>query len=165
MSKPAWDEAATAASNAHRLLPWLANQYFEQGRKLLSKKHSAAGLHRFRLKTKRLRYTLELFREVYGPSFERWLDLLRPLQTALGDINDCAATLKLIDTRLHRDRKKLRSFLEKRSAKKTAEFEEYWRTTFDAPGQHKAWVDYLSKARAAVPLNRPRSTGRLGIDR
>lgn len=146
MSKPEWDESETAASNARVILPWLANQYFEQGRKLLAKKHNAASLHRFRLKTKRLRYTLELFREVCGPSLERWLELLRPLQTALGEINDCASTLKLVDTRLHRDRKKLRPFLEKRSAKRAAEFEEYWRTTFDAPGRHKAWVDYLSRS-------------------
>ncbi len=146
MSKPEWDNAATAASNAQRILPWLLNRYVEQGRKLLTKKQNAAGLHRFRLKTKRLRYTLELFREVYGSSLERWLELLRPLQAALGDINDCDATLKFVEMHLHGDRKKLRPFLEKRAAKKIAEFEEYWRTTFDAPGQHKAWVDYLSRS-------------------
>lgn len=146
MAKPEWDEAATAPGNAHRILPVLANEYFEQGRKLLTKKHSAGKMHRFRLKTKRFRYTLELFREVYGPSLERRLELLRPLQTALGAINDCAATMKLVDKRLHRDRKKLRTFLEKRSAKKTAEFDEYWRTTFDAPGAEKAWTNYLSRS-------------------
>ncbi len=146
MSKPEWEEAASAATNARRILPWLANQYWEQGRKVLAKKHNAASLHRFRLKTKRFRYTLELFHDVYGPSLERWLELLRPLQTALGDLNDCAATKKYVEAHLPRDRKKLRPFLEERSARKTAEFENYWRTTFDAPGQHKAWMDYLSRS-------------------
>ena len=146
MSKPEWDETATAASNARRILPWLVTRYFEEGRNLLAKKHGAGGLHRFRLRTKRLRYTLELFREMYGPSLDRWLEVLRPVQTALGEINDCASTIELLDRRLHRDRKKLRAFLEKRSAKKTAAFEEYWRTTFDAPGRDNAWIDYLSRS-------------------
>ncbi len=146
MPKPQWDETATAASNAHRILPLLASRYFEDGRKLLATKRRGGSLHRFRLKTKRFRYTLELFRDVYGHALERRLDLLRPLQTALGDINDCAATLKLVDKRLHRERKRLRMFLEKRSAKKAAEFEEYWRTTFDAPGEDMAWVNYLARS-------------------
>lgn len=145
MSKPEWDESATVTSNVVRIMPSLVNQYFEQGRKLLAKKHSAGNLHRFLVKTERIRYTLELFREIYGPSLERWVELLKPVHTALEDIDDCAAAIKLLDRSLHRDRKKVRTFLEKLSAKKIAAFEDYWRTTFDASGRDNAWVDYLSR--------------------
>ena len=99
MHKPKWDGTVTAAENARTMLPVLVESYFDSGRKLIARKHNAEKLHRFRLKTKQFRYTLEMFREVYGPNLESRLELLRPVQSALGDINDCAATLDLLDAR------------------------------------------------------------------
>ncbi|MGI8992010.1 MAG: CHAD domain-containing protein [Bryobacteraceae bacterium] len=144
-----WNVEKTAEANARVFLPALAEEYFEAGRKLLRKKSTHRALHRFRLKTKRFRYTLELFRDVYGASLERRLELLRPIQSALGDINDCAATIELLEKKPGKERKAIQSFLEKRAAKKTAEFERLWRNTFDAPGQSKAWVDLLARRHPA----------------
>lgn len=145
MPKPQWSEAESVADNARVVLPPLAESYFDHGRKLLAHKRTSGKLHRFRLKTKKFRYTLELFRDVYGPSLKRRLELLRPIQSALGDINDCAATLELLDRCLHKSEKPLKRYFHERAEKKTAEFEEYWRNTFDAPGQSEAWVNYLTR--------------------
>lgn len=156
-----WNAAETEAVNARVGLPVLAEEYFKAGRRLLRKKSTNRALHRFRLKTKQFRYTLELFRDVYGASLERRLDSLKPLQSALGDLNDCAATIELLEKRLGKDRKAVQSFLEKRAAQKTAEFGRLWRDTFDAPGQSEAWVDLLARAR---PTGK-RSTPETGLPR
>ncbi|MCU1259109.1 MAG: hypothetical protein JWO80_1994 [Bryobacterales bacterium] len=134
-----WSENAGALDNARAQLPMLAGDYFRAGRKLLGGKHSAKTMHKLRLRTKHFRYTLELFREVYGKSLEKRLELLKPLQDALGDLNDCATTLDLLGDHAPR----VRSYLKKRSKEKIAKFEDYWRGTFDAPGQSEAWADYL----------------------
>jgi CHAD domain-containing protein len=55
-----------------------------------------ASLHRFRLLGKRLRYTLELFTDVYGPPLEKLLRQLRSVQDHLGAIQDCVAALPLV---------------------------------------------------------------------
>ncbi len=150
-----WNATETAAVNAHLALPVLAEQYFESGRKLLRKKSTNRSLHRFRLKTKQFRYTLELFRDAYGASLERRLDLLRPLQSALGDINDCAATMDLLKNRPGKEWNVVKSFLEKRAAKKTAEFERLWWNNFDAPGESKAWVDMLARHQPTRKRSKP----------
>jgi CHAD domain-containing protein len=61
-----WDERVDAAANARRELPRLAADYFARARKLLAEDPPPAKLHALRLDTKRLRYTLELFRAVAG---------------------------------------------------------------------------------------------------
>ncbi|MDQ6706700.1 MAG: CHAD domain-containing protein, partial [Acidobacteriota bacterium] len=155
-----WNAAETAAVNARLVLPALAEKYFEAGRKLLLKESSHRALHRFRLKTKQFRYTLELFRDVYGASLERRLESLRPIQSALGDLNDCAAAIELLKDKLGNNRNDaawthVKAFLEKRAAKKTAEFERLWRNTFDAPGQSKAWVDLLARPQPTRKRSKP----------
>lgn len=136
-----WSGNSSALDNARAQLPTLADDYFRAGKKLLGGKHSAKTMHKLRLRTKHFRYTLELFREVYGKSLETRLERLKPLQDALGDLNDCATALDLLGDHAP----KVRAYLKKRSKEKMAEFEDYWRGTFDAPGQSEAWADYLGK--------------------
>jgi CHAD domain-containing protein len=50
-------------------------------------------MHRFRIASKRLRYTLELF----WPDNKNELKLLKQLQDHLGSVNDCVTVLDLID--------------------------------------------------------------------
>lgn len=138
----------SAAENARRVLPAMVRDYFQKGRKLLSKKVSPRQLHPFRLETKRFRYTLELFRPCYGEGIKSRLDRLREIQNYLGDINDCLTTLGLVQSQQRRrspQLTRLAGFLNRRAASKTAEFQKLWKETFDRPGQERWWTDYLER--------------------
>jgi CHAD domain-containing protein len=136
-----WDASESAEKNASEKLPLLAHEYFRAGRALFHAEPSSKVLHRFRLDTKRFRYTLELFRHCYGPGLDRRLDVLRNIQDFLGEINDCSATQKLVG----RQDKKILSFLERRLSQKRAAIRNYWQQTFDADGQERWWTDYLAR--------------------
>lgn len=133
----------TPAQNARAELPRLAEAYFAAGRKLLARKPSGKALHKFRLETKRFRYTLELFRSCYGPGLDARLARLGDVQTYLGDINDCATALRMLkdeDTQ-----KALSKYLERRAKKKIGEFRKCWKTSMDSRDQRASWVDYLAR--------------------
>jgi CHAD domain-containing protein len=136
-----WDASKSAKENASQKLPRLAQKYFLAGRALFHADASSEVLHRFRLDTKRFRYTLELFRPCYGPGLDRRLDVLRNIQDFLGEINDCSATQKLVG----RQDKKILSFLERRLSQKRGAIRNYWQQTFDADGQERWWTDYLAR--------------------
>ena len=144
----AWDERAAAAVNARRELPPLAASYFAQVRALLAGDPAAAKLHRLRLLTKRLRYTLELFRPCYGPGLETRLTALRRIQQSLGEVNDSAAAGRLLSKSMSSaspQRARVLKFLEERAAIKAQEFRKDWAEIFDAPGQELWWTTYLAR--------------------
>lgn len=160
MSKPdpiRWKESSGAAANAREHLPALVSAYFAEGRHLLQGQPKAAQLHTLRLATKRLRYTLELFRPCYGPGFRPRLAALRRLQQFLGEINDCAtAAAELASPTVRKSPQHARgaAFLAQRSRAKTAEFLREWRQAFDAPGQERWWTTYLVR-HARTPGRKP----------
>src|ERR1035438_9240490 len=122
MSKPTaitWNQRAGAAANARRVLPLLVTDYFAQVRELLAAGPPPAGLHPIRLASKRLRYTLELFRPCYGPGLETRLAALRSLQQSLGEVNDSAAAGRLLSKSMSSaspQRARVLKFLEERAA-------------------------------------------------
>ncbi len=144
--KLGWKLSATAAENAKRVLPRLAARFFEAGREAVGASPTARSLHKLRLRGKRLRYSLELFAPCYGPSIDRRIDELRKVQGYLGEINDCAAT-----TRLMRkagladspDGERFTAFLHAREQQRIARFVDHWQADFDAPGRLAAWLSYL----------------------
>ena len=143
-----WDDRASAGRNARAQLPRVLAAYYQEGRKLLRSAPSAEDLHAFRLKTKRLRYTLELFRSCYDAGFEQRLSLLRKNQTLLGDINDCEATRRLLEKRVGRRTAQwsgLDRFLKARARGLVTAFRKHWRESFDAPGRERKWVAYLER--------------------
>src|SRR5262249_5894171 len=97
-----------AAETAGAALPRMAVKYFKAGREAANGNPSPKELHRFRIATKRFRYSLELFRPIYGPSLERQLDALRKIQNVLGKLSDyhtmqsLFANHKPLDAQLHR---------------------------------------------------------------
>ncbi len=149
-----WDESASASSNARVRLPAMLQSYFDQGRKLTGPASSSVvPMHPFRLETKALRYTLELFRPCFGPGLEGFLSSLRRIQDSLGALNDYATTKDLIAARLPRrapEREKMNRFLTARAKRKTSEFKRYWRQTFDKPGEDQRWMNYISRPRKAA---------------
>jgi CHAD domain-containing protein len=141
-----WDEKATAAANARRELPPLVARYFALVRELLAKSPTPPELHRLRLATKRLRYTLELFRPCYGPGLETRMAGLRELQQLLGEVNDSAAAGRLLAKAMRKSAQRVRveTFLEERAAEKAHEFCRHWDEVFDAAGREQWWTGYLS---------------------
>ena len=139
-----WDERAGVAANARRELPGMVSAYFSQVRAFLAEEDAPRKLHRIRLASKRLRYTLELFRPCYPPRMEDRLDALKVLQDYLGEVNDAVASAKLLRGALKRQ-PKVREFLKERAAQRAAEFARYWKGTFDAPGQERWWTSFLAR--------------------
>ena len=160
-----WYPAATAAENAARLLPVLTEAFFEAGRGVTHSPPSIDDLHRLRLKVKRFRYTLELFRPCYGPGLEKRLEALKQMQEHLGAMNDCQTASVLFGVEGAGelpDAGVLRRFLDARLAEKQEAFLRHWQETFDAEGQLQWWTDYLKNTarrgglRDAKVTKRPR---------
>ena len=157
LHQPTWDERTGAAANAHRELPLLAASFFAQVRALLAEDPSPAKLHRLRLLTKRLRYTLELFRPCYGPALETRLAALHRIQQSLGEVNDSLAAGGLLSQAMSAaspQRARILRYLEERAALKAQEFRKDWAEVFDAPGQERWWTTYLAR-HARTPGRRP----------
>ena len=76
---------ALAAAIAAKLI----RKYWEAGNQAAQSERDWARLHGFRLATKHLRYTLELFAPAFGPGAQTKLGTLRAVQTHLGGVNDC----------------------------------------------------------------------------
>ena len=140
MSSSSWKPAEPAVEDARRVLPEIVRAYFAAGRKL-SDKSGPKPLHRFRLKTKRLRYTLEVFEGIYGHGLKRRSASLKTIQTSLGEANDCAVLLKQSGAELP---EKVRTWLADRSGQSRQEFLNYWKDEFDAAGEQKKWEKYIT---------------------
>ena len=132
----------SVAANAREVLPKMARKYFEAGRAVLSEKKAPDELHAFRLKTKRFRYTLELFRPVYGPQLDRYLNALRTVQSALGKVSDQQAIQRVLGG----DRA-LDAQINEALKKKVKGLRHEWRA-FDSDGTLKRWRAYLGSDRS-----------------
>jgi CHAD domain-containing protein len=146
-----WRISQSAAENAALLLGRQAAKYFRVGRETVKKRTSSKDLHRFRIATKRFRYTLEMFRPIYGRSLGPRLKALRGLQDALGKVSDARTLIEMLpgDPGVRRE---LAHTL-KQSAK---QFRKEWKT-FDAPGSLREWKAYLGSPRTlAAPSGKAR---------
>jgi CHAD domain-containing protein len=146
-SQIAWNPRLGASPNARRKLPPMMGAYFRQVRELLAADPAPAELHTIRLDTKRVRYTLELFRPCYGPGLEVRIAALQRLQQVLGEVNDCSAAECLIERLVPASsaRTRVRTFLRRRAAAKATELRREWHEIFDAPGREHWWIHYLSR--------------------
>jgi CHAD domain-containing protein len=143
-----WDDSETAGVNARRRLPELVRSYYQEGRRAACDETPQEALHQFRLRTKRVRYTVELFRLCYGPGLERWLASLREIQDHLGAISDCATTRQLGPAALAEgsvERQRLESYLDQRAAREESAFRRYWRDVFDKSGEARRWETYFRR--------------------
>lgn len=138
----AWDRSTGVKLNAGLRLPIIALEYFAAGEALFSGEKNPEELHQFRLKTKHFRYTMELFESQYGARFGLLMKRLKPVQDALGEINDAATALAWMQ---QDDSPKAREYLTERIAKKSAGFEKYWKTIFNKAGERKRWQTVLAK--------------------
>ncbi|MCX6628554.1 MAG: CHAD domain-containing protein [Candidatus Solibacter sp.] len=138
-----WNLRAGLAANARRALPPIVSAFFSLVRETLAADPTPRRLHRLRLASKRLRYTLELFRPCYPPGLEDRLQALKTLQDWLGEVNDAVASARLLRVAL-KHQPKVRRFLEQRAAEQAAGFARHWKESFDTPGREAWWIDFLS---------------------
>ncbi len=137
-------------------LPPLAADFFKAGRKTVLKADSSTRLHEFRLTAKRFRYTLELFRDFFGPVYGEKLERVREIQSLLGKRQDYAvlaerlAPFAPIDDALQAALKAS----EMRGLRCEDEFRRYWAEIFDAPGEELKWQRYLMR-RPPAPRTTP----------
>jgi CHAD domain-containing protein len=140
-----WDESRTVARNARLQLTKASRYYFKAGRAAVRAAATPVELHAFRLQTKRFRYTLELFRPIYGPTLDGMIRSLRRIQQLLGDVNDCQATRKLVEANGNPrslPARRLLRLLDRREAQRTAELGRLW-LEFDREGACARWIKYL----------------------
>jgi CHAD domain-containing protein len=138
-----WRPEAPSNENAVERLPELIGDLFEAGRRTLEPPADPAELHALRLKTKRRRYTLELFTPCYGPDLTERIGQLKRLQDLLGEINDCRASKDLAEG------EDMSAYLESERERLIADLTRYWREVFDAPGECEGWMLELARRSAA----------------
>jgi CHAD domain-containing protein len=146
--KPEWDKSSDAVANAKTVLPKLVEDYFGLGRELLASEPPPPELHQLRLASKKLRYTLELFKGCYGPGLRDRIETLKTLQQMLGDINDTVAAERTIGGVLvteTSESRRAKEFLRKLGAEKAQAFCKHWTDVFDAPGRERWWTEYLAR--------------------
>jgi len=147
-----WAAGAEVAENARTRLPKLIAAYFAEGRKLIQSHPAPAELHALRLATKKVRYTLELFKSCYDAGLEERISALKSLQQMLGEINDTVAGERTIEEALGArtpEMERVARFLRQRGHVKANKFKLHWTKVFDAPGQQLWWTNYLARPRGA----------------
>jgi CHAD domain-containing protein len=134
------------ADVAQETLPALAAGFFEAGQSAADPAADPKTLHKFRIRSKKFRYALELFAPQYGPTLETRMEVLRNIQTRLGHINDCFATQDLLDG-YRKGHKPLvgqaKEKLERKALTQIRAFRAYWKKTMDQ-AQKDTWIQYLS---------------------
>ena len=125
-------------------LPALARDFFETGDAAADPKSSYQALHRFRLRAKRFRYTLELFQRFYGSEMTAGAKSLKGVQDRLGAINDCVTTIDLLA-----GDSAAAAAIERLLDQRTGAFQTYWRTRF-TPQRRAWWQRWLAEPRAPI---------------
>jgi len=138
-----WKGKKDLRENLRSGIPGMIDDYFNAGQTALALGTSWDEMHRFRLLTKRFRYTLEIFRPAYGPGLEHRIELLRALQTLLGDINDYRVTSGILEQ--VEGTETVRTQLDEKANRKTVQLRSMWSEQFEAAGQRERWRRYLTQ--------------------
>jgi CHAD domain-containing protein len=85
----------TLAENARRILAVRMAEYYSYA-PIVHLETAIQPLHDLRIAAKRLRYTLELFRDVFGEVAERNVERVKAVQEELGEVHDHDVRLDLI---------------------------------------------------------------------
>lgn len=131
---------ALAEADARHELAGVAKKFFKAGKGSAEPKASPAEIHGFRIRAKKFRYTIELFRPLYGPQAEAWTKRLKQVQTLLGDINDCRV-MRALAAELGGS-EEIAESLKKRQRKKTRKFQNLWEAGYGSHAR-KQWIDEI----------------------
>jgi len=95
------DPDAPLALNARRVLAVRIGEFYAWDPIVDDNDHTDE-LHQLRISAKRLRYTLELFRDVFGEAGKISIERVREIQTVLGAFHDQDVRIALIEDELRR---------------------------------------------------------------
>lgn len=90
---------ASLAENARLVLAERIAEYYHFT-PIVHDEQAGVLLHELRIAAKRLRYTLELFRGVFGDDGERQIERVKAIQEELGTLHDCDVRIELIEAEL-----------------------------------------------------------------
>ncbi|HEX2281704.1 MAG TPA: CHAD domain-containing protein [Thermomicrobiales bacterium] len=93
------DPDASAIENARRVLAVRVAEFYSF-EPIIPYPELSAALHDLRISTKRLRYTLELFRPQFGKAGQRQIERVKMLQEELGTLHDHDVRIELIGDEL-----------------------------------------------------------------
>jgi CHAD domain-containing protein len=102
----------------------MATRFLTLGKKAASQETSAQEVHKFRIASKKFRYTLELVEPFYGGSLNPWLERVKEVQSVLGDSNDCETVYRMASA--WNAGEGLIAKLEKRQNRKLKKFRREW---------------------------------------
>jgi hypothetical protein len=91
--------SATLAENARQILRVRIAEYYSYS-PIVAEERQTEALHNLRISAKRLRYTLELFRAVFGETGEQEIERVREIQELLGQLHDHDVRIALIEDEL-----------------------------------------------------------------
>ncbi|HVW08521.1 MAG TPA: CHAD domain-containing protein [Bryobacteraceae bacterium] len=140
--------ARDAASN---ILPGMLKKYLRHGTQASHHNASSKELHRFRIATKEIRYSVELFIPVFGAGagvgtggpIGELSKNLKKIQNHLGAIHDCTATAALIEDLKSPGRKNILRAIGKRGEEKTDRFLRDYRRQFEDEDAVRRWKKAL----------------------
>ena len=89
----------TLAENGRRILAVRIAEFYSYA-PIVSDETATEELHDLRIAAKRLRYTLELFRTVFGEVGERQIERVKAIQEELGNLHDADVRIALIEDEL-----------------------------------------------------------------
>jgi len=139
-------DAPGAADVAGSLLRGMLKDYLRRGARAARRSASPKQLHRFRIATKEIRYTLDIFAPLYGNAIGDLAEKLKKLQTDLGAIHDYTATGSLVEeAKSSGGRKEILRELEKRRRKKTDRFLQDYRREFQNKDAVRQWKKALRR--------------------
>lgn len=143
---------------ATQLLPEIAAKHFKRGERAAEEETSAHKLHRFRIATKKFRYTLDLFAPLYGEPVGILVGELKHIQTLLGDLNDYETIRRMLRRVIAQsdDGKQIGADILQKRREKAGEFREYWKKTFTGAKAAQWRSDLLRLARnGKIKTGRP----------
>lgn len=93
------DPDASLATNARRILAVKMAEYYAYA-PIVAREDAVTPLHDLRIAAKRLRYSLELFRAVFGEAGSAQIERVKAIQEELGEIHDHDVRIGLIEDEL-----------------------------------------------------------------
>ncbi len=92
-------------TNFRRIAPKLLKRYFRRERRAAKPRAAIAELHRFRIRTKRIRYVYELYEKLFPAEMKRAVRELQNIQDSLGAVQDQSMVVAYFERRLAAVRK------------------------------------------------------------
>jgi CHAD domain-containing protein len=137
-------KAPAASEVARDVLPDMLKDHLRRGHLAARKDTPEKKLHRFRIATKEVRYTLDLFTPLYGDGVGDLGEKLKKLQTHLGSIHDCIIARDLVkDAQSPAGKKEIVREIQKRRDKKTERFLRDYRRNFEDQEALRQWTKAL----------------------